>query len=563
MCVQNLLKAAADRLPPGNLSWSDAIQAVLLPPAPPPLEEHLYRPESGKAVKLESMPPQTAASIDAAGAAFSVCLEGPPAVTGNHNQCDVTLAGGTDSSLSAADATATAAVVDATAGDVVATTAADDDAASDLAATAADVATTADLSDEAVAADAAAITADHTATAIAAAAAADDDAAAAIAWASQVVSGSDTVATDEETSPCHLMLQASVSPGHTAPLGEGVGKPQHGRTEQTDTSAAASSRQAQPQQMEPLAAQLPAMQPPASQQPALQPHHNLTSALIHSSASGVQMSITAPSSVIISAASSPILLHGSQLTQLALSSGLAAPPVPAEHAPFPERLLHQLPPIASSSLQTDKIPISKSAGAQELQMQLLRGFKPIWKQHKPADAAQPGSTSLLASHTHCEHDSALFEHQSTTAARWVTACQDTGPLQAVSNCLQHSTPHWSTSQQPPESKTSLHMHQSAPSFQAAQPPQQLPPQLLGPASQKLQHLLLQLERTAALHSTVQTLNPGSSPNHAPSFPSVLLQDPGLIAKVQSSLKERTQEGSQGLDQAQNQARYAFDALDAS
>ena len=556
-CIQNLLIAAADRLNPGNRSWSDAVQAVLLSPAPSPLQEHPCKLESGKAAEPESTPPQTAASIHVAVTATFVCLEASPAVTGNHKQSGVTLAGGTDSSLPAADATATAtaAVVDTTAGDAART--ADDAAAGDLAVTAADAATTADLSDDAVAADAAATPADHSAAAIAAAA--DIDAAAAIAWASQVVSGSDTVAADEETTPCHLMLQAN---SHTAPFGEGVGQPQHCTTEQTDTSAAASSRQAHPQQMEPSAAQLPAL--PASHQPALQPHHRFTPASVPSSATGAQMSITAPSSVIISAASSPLLLHGCQLTQLALSSGLAAPPVPAQHASLPERFLQQRPSIAVSPLQTDKIANSKSAGAQELQMQLLHGSKPIWKQHKTADAAQPGSTGLLACHTHCEHDdSALSGHPSTMAASWVTACQDTGPLEAVSSCSQHSAPHWSTSTQPPGSKTSLHMQQSSPSFQTAQPQQQLPPQLLGPASQKLQHLLLQLERTAALRSTVHTLNPASSPNHAPSFPSVLLQDPGLLVKVQSTLQECAQEGSQGLDQAQSQARYAFDAVDAS
>ena len=502
------------------------------------------------------MPPQPKAHLHAAVATTSVCLEDPPALTGDHNQL---VAGSIDSSLSAANAAAMPAVGTA-AGDVGAAIT-DDVTASDIAATAADAIATPDEHDDgAVAADAAAtITADDTATAAVAAA----GAAAATAWAGQVLLGSDEPGTDEATPPGHLLPQAKGSPVSTAPLhGEGVGKPQRGTPEQTDTSPGASSSQAQPLQMKPLAA----LQLPASQQPALQPHYSSTPALGHSSARGAQMSITAPSSVIIHTASSPLLLRASQPTQLSLSSGLAAPPVQAQNASFPAGgMLQQLPSIAS--LQDDKIPMSRPAEAEALQIQLLHGAKPISKQPRSVDAAQPGSTSLLASHTHREHDSVPPGHQSTTGAPLVTGSKDMGPLQAMSSCVQHSASQWFTSQQQPGSETSLHMQQSAPSFQTARPQaqQQLPPQLLGPASQKLHSLLLELERTAALHTTMptsQALNPAPAPNHTPSFPSVLLQDPGLLAKVQCTLQECAKEGSQGLDQAQSQVRQAFDALSA-
>ena len=557
-----MLFAAADRLHAGNPSWSDAVQAVLLSPAPPPLEQHLYRPESGNAVKSESMPPQTAAHLHAAAAATSVSLEAPPAMIGNHKQSDVTLADDTDSSVPAADATAATAAVDATAGNAAATNAADAATADDVAATAADAAATAD--DDAVAADATATTADHTATA----AAADGDAAA-TAWASQMLSGSDKLGTYEGASPCYLVLPAKGPRVHTAPVdGEGVGKPQHSTTEQTDKLAASSS-QAQPQQTKPVAAQLPATQLTAPHLPTLQTHPSLAPALVHSSAASSQMNITGPSSIIINAASSPLLLCGSQATQLALSSGLAAPPVPAQHACLPaKRLPQQLPSAAASSLQTDRLPIVKAVGVQELQ--LLHGAKPICKEPRPPDAAQPGSTGLLTSRTHREHESMLPEHQSSTAAPVVTVCQGLGPLQAVPSSLQHSAPQWFASlQQPGSTTTSLHMQQSAPSFQTAQPQpqQQLPPQLPGPASRKLHSLLLQLERTAALHTTMQPSQsvkpkPSSPSNHGAGFPSVLLQDPGLLGRVQSTVQECAQEGLPGRDQAWSQVRYAFAALDA-
>ena len=558
-CIQNLLFAAVDRLQAGSSSWSDAIRAVVLSPAPPPLEQHLCNPEYDKAVKLESVPPQPKVHLHAAVPATSVCLEATPAMTDDHNQSDVTPAGGIDSSLLAADVIAMAAA------DVVATTAADKSTAGDVVATTVDATATADEGgddDDAVAADAPATNVDHTATAAAA------DADAATAHASQVVLGSGKVGTDEETPPCHIVPQAKGSPVYTAPLdGSGVQKPQRGTIEQTDMSTGARSSQAQPQQMKPSAAQLPATLLPASRGPARQPHYSLTPALVHSSATGPQMSAAAPSSVTIDAASSSLLLPASQPMQLALSSARVAPPVPAQHSsPAAERLPQQLPCKAASSLQTEQIPRPEPAGAQELQAQLLHGAKPICKQPRPADAAQRGSTGLLASHTHRKHDSVPPGHQSTTAAPQVTACQDLRPLQAVSTCSQRSAPHQFTSKQQPGSKTSLNMQQSASSFQTAQLQQQRPPQLLGPASQKLHSLLLQLERTGHLHTTMhslQALNPVSSSNHCPSFPDVLLRDPGLLSKVQSTLQECAQEGRQGLNQAQSQARHPFDALIAS
>lgn len=561
-CIQNLLFAAVDRLQAGSSSCSDAIRAVVLSPSLPPLEQHLCKPEYDKAVKLDSVPPQPKVHLHAAVPLTSVCLKATPAMTDDHSQSDVTPAGGIDSSLSAADVVAAAAV------DVVATTAAENATAGDVVATAVDATATADEGsdgdddhddDDAVAADAPATNVDHTATAAAA------DAAAATARASPVALGSGKVGTDEENPPCHIVPQAKGSPVYTAPLdGRGVRKPQRGTTEEIQMSIGARSSQAQPQQMKLLASQLPATLLPASQGPALQLPYSLTPALVHSSATGSQMSAAAPSSVIIDAASSSLLLHASQLTQLALSSARVAPPFPVQHSSSAvERLPQQLPCIAASSLQ---IPRPEPAGPQEMQAQLLHGAQPIAKQPRPADAAQPGSTGLLASHTYCEHDSVLPGHQSTTAAPQVTACQDLRPLQAVSTCSQRSAPHQFTSKQQPGSETSLNMQQSASSFQTAQLQQQLPPHLLGPASQKLHSLLLQLERTGHLHTTMQSsqaLSPVSSSNHCPSFPDVLLRDPGLLSKVQSTLQTCAQEGCQGLNQAQSQARHPFDALHAS
>ena len=102
-------------------------------------------------------------------------------------------------------------------------------------------------------------------------------------------------------------------------------------------------------------------------------------------------------------------------------------------------------------------------------------------------------------------------------------------------------------------------------LQQQQQQQQQPPQLLGPATRMLHSMLLQLERAGPQHSTMQAsepLYPPPPPHRPPSFPSVLLQDPGLLHRVQSTLQRHAREGPQGPDRAQSQARFALDPVDA-
>ena len=530
---------------------------------PAQLEQHLCQAEPGQPGDL--VPSQIIAPLRSAEATSPVSSDASPGLTGNQKQHEVILAGA-DSSLSA-DAAATAA-------DDVAT-------AADDAATAADGATAAD--DAASAPDEAATAADGPATP------ADDTAGdeAATAWADQVVLGSGKPDIDEETSACHLLRQAgpavtaaaaTCSLVHEARLDN---QPGHGATEQlADISRAANFSKAKPQQIvfsaaqlpgtQPLTTLLPATQAPATHPPAAEPQCNPFPALLQRSAASTQTSVTAPRSVIIDVASTPDLL---QPTQLPSSPALAPPSALAQHASIPaaDRVIQQLPSAAASSVQTDKL-LTSCAEAQDLQRQLLHSVKPIWERSKVPNTAQPSSSGLLASHT---HDVLVVPqpHSSPAApqaAAWQPAPAAGEALQAVSSCTPHSAAQCSAStqlQQPDNLhvQSTPHRQQPALSFltlQQQQQQQQLPLQLLGPASQKLHSLLLQLERPA-LHITMQaahTLDPAPTPHDAPRFPSVLLQDPGLLGRVQSTLQGCAHEASQGPDQAQSQARTVPDTL---
>lgn len=517
-----MLTAAADRPHASNTSWSDAIQALLHSSEPAQLEQRLGQVGCGPPA---SMPPEDMAALHAAEAANPNSTNAAPAMTCKQEQPVVTLAGGAESLVPASVDAATAAVDTATA-------------------------------------------------AVASATASAHDAAL----------GSGQGYPDQQASACHLLLPAAAAAAagcsqvRSPPCNsERAGKAGHGVAEQlADSSGAAQACKAQIHQItEASAAQLPVAQPPAaqtlvSQLPAVQPRQSVSPSQHQSSEASTRRRITASSGRTATTGLPDVLRRG-QPTQLAFSSVRPPPPVPTQGVSLPVtgRLLPQLPPAAASSVHINQLPASSHEATQMLQTQLLHVAQPSCKVTTAPDATQPGSTALLASHTHGEHGSTLPTPQSTTSTPHPPACQPVGPLQTLLSCMQHSATRCSVStqpQQPDIMQVQRHpqmQQQHAPTCLTLEQQQQQPlppwPQLPGPVSQKLHTLLQQLETTPwpSGMQAPQMWYPPSPPRDVLTFPSVLVQDPGLPATVESVPQGCC---SGGADLAQRQGGAVADTV---
>lgn len=521
-----MLTAAADRPHASNISWSDAIWALLLSSEPPQPEQRPSQADCKQpASVLELVPPDDMAALHAAEAASPISTMAPPAMACKQEQPVVTPAGGAEGPLPAGDDAATAAIDAATAADDAAT-----------------------------------------------------------ASAHEVASGSGEGDADQEASACHLLLPtrpaaaaaaARRSQVHSPPCNsERAGIAAHGAAEQlADSSRAAQACKAQNHQIpEASAAPLPVAQQPAdqplvSQLPAFQPRHGVSPSPHQSSEASTRRRITASSGRGATTGTPDVLRRG-QPTQLAFSSVHPPPLVPIQGVSLPVtgRLLPQLLPAAASSVHINKLPASSREEAQMLQTQLLHVAQPSCKVFTAPDATQPGSTALLASHIQGEHGAALPPPQSATSIPHPSACQPVGPLQTLSSCMQHSATQCSLSTQPQQ--PGIMQVQGRPQVQQQQAPtfltmeqqqQQLLPQLPGPASQKLHTLLQQLETTPwpSVMQAPQMWYPPSLPRDVPTFPSVLVQGPGLPARVECVPQKCC---SDGADLAQRQGRAVPDTV---
>ncbi|KAL3161033.1 hypothetical protein ABBQ38_009417 [Trebouxia sp. C0009 RCD-2024] len=362
-CVKGMLTAAADRPHASNISWSDAIWALLLSSEPPQPEQRPSQADCKQpASVLELVPPDDMAALHAAEAASPISTMAPPAMACKQEQPVVTPAGGAEGPLPAGDDAATAAIDAATAADDAAT-----------------------------------------------------------ASAHEVASGSGEGDADQEASACHLLLPtrpaaaaaaARRSQVHSPPCNsERAGIAAHGAAEQlADSSRAAQACKAQNHQIpEASAAPLPVAQQPAdqplvSQLPAFQPRHGVSPSPHQSSEASTRRRITASSGRGATTGTPDVLRRG-QPTQLAFSSVHPPPLVPIQGVSLPVtgRLLPQLLPAAASSVHINKLPASSREEAQMLQTQLLHVAQPSCKVFTAPDATQPGSTALLASHIQGEH----------------------------------------------------------------------------------------------------------------------------------------------------------------